>query len=58
MSLTPEERATYEWQMWVEDFGEAGQEKLKAASVLVADSMIFMLNLLGYPGPMAPVQHE
>ena len=36
MSLTPEERATYEWQMWVEDFGEAGQEKLKAASVLVS----------------------
>lgn len=36
MSLTPEERATYEWQMWVEDFGEAGQEKLKSASVLVS----------------------
>ncbi len=34
--LTDEERATYEWQMWVEDFGEAGQERLKGASVLVS----------------------
>lgn len=34
--LTPAERAQYEWQMWVEGFGEAGQEKLKAASVLVS----------------------
>jgi molybdopterin/thiamine biosynthesis adenylyltransferase len=36
MALTPEERATYEWQMWVEDFGEAGQEKLKSASVMIS----------------------
>ncbi len=35
MSLTAEERATYEWQMWTPGFGEAGQEKLKASSVLV-----------------------
>ena len=35
MSLTPEEKATYEWQMWVDDFGEAGQQKLADASVLV-----------------------
>lgn len=34
--LTAPERATYEWQMWVPGFGEAGQEKLKAASVLVS----------------------
>lgn len=34
--LTPEERATYEWQMWVPDFGEAGQRRLRAASVLVS----------------------
>lgn len=34
--LTPEERAIYEWQMWVPGFGEAGQRKLKAASVLVS----------------------
>jgi len=33
--LTPEERQTYEWQMWVPGVGEAGQQKLKAASVLV-----------------------
>ena len=34
--LTDEEKATYEWQMWVPDFGEEGQEKLKDASVLVS----------------------
>ena len=35
LSLSPEERAVYEWQMWTPDFGEAGQEKLKGSSVLV-----------------------
>ena len=34
--LSDEERATYEWQMWVPDFGESGQEKLKGATVLVS----------------------
>jgi len=34
--LTDEERAVYEWQMWVPDFGEAGQRALKGASVLVS----------------------
>jgi molybdopterin/thiamine biosynthesis adenylyltransferase len=34
--LTDEERATYEWQMWVDDFGEPGQEKLKGATALVS----------------------
>lgn len=34
--LTSEERSIYEWQMWVEDFGEAGQEKLKNARVLIS----------------------
>lgn len=34
--LTAEERATYEWQMWTPDFGEAGQQKLKQASVLIS----------------------
>lgn len=34
--LTDEEKATYEWQIWVPDFGETGQEKLKDASVLVS----------------------
>ncbi len=34
--LTDEERATYQWQMWVSDFGEQGQRKLKAASVMVS----------------------
>lgn len=34
--LTNEERAVYEWQIWVPGFGEAGQEKLKGASALVS----------------------
>jgi molybdopterin-synthase adenylyltransferase len=34
--LTDEEKAIYEWQMWVPDFGEAGQRRLKGASVLVS----------------------
>lgn len=33
--LTDDDRARYEWQMWVPDFGEAGQAKLKGSSVLV-----------------------
>ena len=35
-SLNEEERSTYEWQMWSAGFGEAGQEKLKGASVLIS----------------------
>src|SRR5260221_1512593 len=34
--ITAEERAIYEWQMWVPGFGEEGQRKLKAASVLIS----------------------
>jgi molybdopterin/thiamine biosynthesis adenylyltransferase len=34
--LTADERARYEWQLWVEGFGEAGQRKLKGATVLVS----------------------
>ena len=34
--LTDDEREIYEWQMWVSDFGEQGQEALKGASVLVS----------------------
>lgn len=34
--LTDEEKATYEWQMWVKDFGEQGQEKLKGATALIS----------------------
>lgn len=34
--LTADERATYEWQMWVPGVGEEGQKKLKAASVLIS----------------------
>ena len=34
--LTDAERAVYEWQLWVPDFGEAGQQRLKGAAVLVS----------------------
>lgn len=35
-SLTAEDRAVYEWQIWIEGLGEAGQEKLKGATALVS----------------------
>lgn len=35
-SLTDEERAVYEWQIWVDDFRETGQETLKNSSILVS----------------------
>jgi len=34
--LTDEERRRYEWQLWVPDFGEEGQRRLKGASVLIS----------------------
>ena len=34
--LSAEEKATYEWQMWVDGFGEAGQQKLKDATVMIS----------------------
>ena len=34
--LNTEERAVYEWQMWVPGVGEEGQRKLKAASVFIS----------------------
>ncbi len=34
--MDPGEKARYEWQMWVPGMGEAGQEKLRGASVLVS----------------------
>lgn len=36
VSLTPEDKAVYEWQLWIDGFGEAGQEKLKGATALVS----------------------
>lgn len=36
VALTAEDRARYEWQMWTPSFGEAGQEALKGASVLIS----------------------
>ena len=35
-SLTDDERAIYQWQLWVEGFGAAGQLRLKNATVLVS----------------------
>jgi molybdopterin/thiamine biosynthesis adenylyltransferase len=35
-ALTDTDKALYEWQMWVPDFGLAGQERLRGASVLVS----------------------
>ncbi|MCC6353954.1 MAG: HesA/MoeB/ThiF family protein [Verrucomicrobiae bacterium] len=34
--LTEHDRARYEWQMWVEGFGEIGQRRLKAATAFVS----------------------
>ena len=34
--LSDEERAVYEWQMWLPDLGQQGQRKLKNASVMVS----------------------
>ena len=34
--LTSDESAIYEWQMWVDGFGEAGQRQLKSATVLIS----------------------
>jgi molybdopterin/thiamine biosynthesis adenylyltransferase len=36
LELTAEERRRYEWQLWVQDFGEEGQRRLKGASVLIS----------------------
>ncbi|MEZ5386666.1 MAG: molybdenum cofactor biosynthesis protein MoeB, partial [Prosthecobacter sp.] len=35
-TLTDEERAIYEWQMWVPGVGEEGQRHLKNSSVLIS----------------------
>ncbi len=44
--LTHEEKATYEWQLPVRGFGEAGQRRLKGATALVS-------RLGGLGGPLA-----
>lgn len=33
--LTADDRQRYQWQLWTDGFGEAGQERLKRATVLV-----------------------
>jgi molybdopterin/thiamine biosynthesis adenylyltransferase len=35
-ALTDDERARYQWQLWVRDFGEPGQQRLKQSTVLVS----------------------
>jgi molybdopterin-synthase adenylyltransferase len=44
--LNEEEKAVYEWQLDVRDFGEAGQERLKGATALVS-------RVGGLGGPLA-----
>src|SRR4051795_7031427 len=34
--LTPDERLRYQWQLWVRDFGDEQQRRLKGATVLVS----------------------
>lgn len=34
--MTDDDRAVYEWQLWVQGFGEEGQRRLKGAAVLVS----------------------
>jgi molybdopterin/thiamine biosynthesis adenylyltransferase len=34
--LSPDERSRYEWQLWISGFGEAGQRRLKAATVFIS----------------------
>lgn len=46
MSLTTEERAIYEWQIWIDGFGDEGQAKLKSATALVS-------RVGGLGGPLA-----
>ncbi|MDE1463341.1 HesA/MoeB/ThiF family protein [Spartinivicinus poritis] len=36
IELTEEERAIYQWQMWVPGFGEQGQQALRNATVLIS----------------------
>lgn len=46
MALSEHEKAIYEWQLWIEDFGEAGQEKLKSTTALIS-------RVGGLGGPLA-----
>lgn len=34
--LTSDERIRYQWQIWVQEFGEAGQQRLKSATALIS----------------------
>ncbi|MDB4353300.1 HesA/MoeB/ThiF family protein [bacterium] len=34
--LTDEEKAVFEWQMWIPDLGQQGQQRLKDASVMIS----------------------
>ena len=36
ISLTEEEKSTYEWQIWTPGFGEEGQRRLKNSTVLIS----------------------
>ncbi len=36
IQLTDEEKATYEWQIWIDGYGKEGQEKLKGTTALIS----------------------
>ena len=46
IELTDEERAIYQWQIWIDGFGEAGQAKLKGTTALIS-------RVGGLGGPLA-----
>ena len=35
-TLTDEEKSIYEWQMWIPDLGQQGQQRLKSSSVMIS----------------------
>ena len=35
-TLTDEEKSIYEWQMWIPDLGQQGQQRLKGSSVMIS----------------------
>ncbi len=54
--LSDEERAVYEWQIWVPQFGEEGQEKLKGASVDDKDYADMKAELAAYAAQIRAIE--
>ncbi len=36
INLTDQEKSVYEWQMWIPDLGQSGQQRLKNSSVMIS----------------------